>query len=162
VVQAAIDVFGSDRVGIRFSPFRTFGNMQDENPLTLYTKAIQVVTGLDVVYVYLIEPRAFAEVKRLTPSYKNTEASVEKFINEIRKGESSVIRPGGYLSESADEVVKADRADLIAFERRFISNPDLPVRIRNNWPLDPYARKTFYTPGPEGYVNYPVYSERVQ
>ncbi|KAI8052271.1 12-oxophytodienoic acid reductase 1 [Syncephalis plumigaleata] len=144
VVQAAIDVFGNDRVGIRFSPY---------GPLAIS------VTNLGVAYVHLVEPRISTTLGAMPSPHKDVGASFEKLVNEIRQGGSAVIRAGGYLGESADEAVKNSRADLIAFGRHFIANPDLPARIRNNWPLNPYNRKTFYTPGPEGYLDYPFYSE---
>ena len=66
----------------------------------------------------------------------------------------------GYTKESADETIKSGYADLIAFGRPFISNPDLVERFANNWPLnDPADMKIFYSFEPEGYIDFPTYQE---
>ena len=66
----------------------------------------------------------------------------------------------GYTREAAEERITAGDADLIAFGRPFITNPDLPERFKNGWPLAPAEDMTlWYTPGPEGYTDYPVYGE---
>ncbi|KAI9595085.1 NADH:flavin oxidoreductase/NADH oxidase [Syncephalis fuscata] len=146
VVQAAVDVFGSDRVGIRFSPYGKFGDMHDDNPLALYTEAIRAVTQLNIAYVHLVEPRiAGSNDTQDTTSVPD----IELLVDEIRKSKSTVIRAGGYKADSAREVVEANRGDLIAFGRSSYSY---------NQPFTPYNRATFYTPGREGYTDYPIFS----
>jgi len=66
---------------------------------------------------------------------------------------------GGYNRENAIDIVEKGDADLVAFGRHFISNPDLPFRLQHNYPLNPYNRKTFYIYGPEGYIDYPFYEQ---
>ncbi len=64
----------------------------------------------------------------------------------------------GYTKETAEERIAAGNADMIAFGRPFITNPDLPERFRNNWPLNPAEDMSlWYTPGPEGYTDYAPY-----
>ncbi|KAI8049461.1 12-oxophytodienoate reductase [Syncephalis plumigaleata] len=136
VVQAAIDVFGNDRVGIRFSPYGTFGDMHDENPLALYGEAIRAVTQLRVAYVHLIEPRVVGNDDISPQSTTSAIPTIEPLVDIVQR------------------VTRDGRSDLVAFGRPFISNPDLPARILNDWPLAPYNRATFYTPGPTGYTDY--------
>ncbi|KAI9598354.1 hypothetical protein BDF19DRAFT_411060 [Syncephalis fuscata] len=155
VVKAAIDVFGSDRVGIRFSPYGNSNDMHDNNPIALYSEAVQTVTQLGVAYVHIIEPRiGYAEGSEAIKPIP----SIEPIINEIQKGGSAVIRSGGYTGDSANEAVEANRADIVSFGRLFIANPDLPARFLNSWALNPYNRDTFYTPGSKGYTDYPFFS----
>jgi len=66
---------------------------------------------------------------------------------------------GNYQPDEAAAEIESDRADAIVFGRPFISNPDLPQRIQNHWPLAEANPATFYTSGPEGYTDYPAYSE---
>jgi N-ethylmaleimide reductase len=67
-----------------------------------------------------------------------------------------LIAAGNFRGESAAAMVEAGHADAIAFGRLFISNPDLPARLRAGVALAPYDRATFYTQGEAGYVDYPT------
>ena len=69
---------------------------------------------------------------------------------------SVMIGAGNFLGDSAAKAVSDGHADAIAFGRYFISNPDLPERIRTGSALTPYNRATFYGGGPEGYIDYPT------
>jgi N-ethylmaleimide reductase len=64
---------------------------------------------------------------------------------------------GGFTGEAANAAIAEGHADLIAFGRIFISNPDLPARLKNGYPLTPYNRATFYGGGEAGYTDYPVH-----
>jgi N-ethylmaleimide reductase len=66
---------------------------------------------------------------------------------------------GGFTGEMADAAIAEGHADAIAFGRIFISNPDLPRRLREGYPLTPYNRATFYGGEEAGYTDYPVYGE---
>ena len=70
-----------------------------------------------------------------------------------------LISAGGFTGESAEAAIAAGHADAIAFGRIFISNPDLPRRLREGLPLTPYDRATFYGGEAAGYTDYPVYGE---
>jgi N-ethylmaleimide reductase len=68
----------------------------------------------------------------------------------------------GYTKESAEERILKQEADLAAFGRPFITNPDLPLRFKNNWPLTPFEDMSFwYTPGKEGYTDYQPFDPSV-
>jgi N-ethylmaleimide reductase len=64
---------------------------------------------------------------------------------------------GGFEPDTADQTLIDGEADMIGFARHFISNPDLPERIRRSYPLSDSDRDTFYTPGAKGYTDYPTY-----
>ena len=93
---------------------------------------------------------------------------VSKGIEEIAKGQDPIaarhLRPkfsrtliaaGGFTGESAEAIIAAGDADLVAFGRYFISNPDLPERLRRKLPLTRYDRSTFYGGDGRGYIDYP-------
>ena len=65
-----------------------------------------------------------------------------------------LISAGGHTPFSAYEYINNNLADAVAFGRHFISNPDLPERIRRSWPLTPYDRATFYGGDAKGYTDY--------
>ena len=64
---------------------------------------------------------------------------------------------GGFTGEAAEAAIAEGHADIIAFGRIFISNPDLPSRLQHGYPLTPYNRATFYAGEEKGYTDYPVY-----
>jgi 2,4-dienoyl-CoA reductase-like NADH-dependent reductase (Old Yellow Enzyme family) len=66
--------------------------------------------------------------------------------------------PGGFTRESVEAIIEAGNADLVAFGRHFISNPDLPERLRRGLPLNRYDRLTFYGGDATGYTDYPTYA----
>jgi N-ethylmaleimide reductase len=66
------------------------------------------------------------------------------------------IQAGGFDHTAAETVLKAGQADLIAFARPFLANPDLVERMRANAPLNALDMATFYTPGAKGYTDYPA------
>ena len=70
-----------------------------------------------------------------------------------------LISAGGFTGEAAEAAISAGHADAIAFGRIFISNPDLPRRLRHGFPLAPYNRATFYGGEEAGYTDYPVHDE---
>jgi N-ethylmaleimide reductase len=70
-----------------------------------------------------------------------------------------IIAAGGFEGDSAASIIVRGDADLVAFGRHFIANPDLPDRLRRNVPLTPYDRTTFYYGGSRGYGDYPFYED---
>jgi N-ethylmaleimide reductase len=76
-------------------------------------------------------------------------------IKRIFRG--TVIAAGGFDAESAEAIIAAGDADIVAFGRHFIANPDLPARIERGLPLNPYDRETFYGGDQRGYVDYPFF-----
>jgi N-ethylmaleimide reductase len=77
-----------------------------------------------------------------------------KEIRRIYRG--TVIAAGGFTGDSAEQIIADGHADMVAFGRMFISNPDLPHRLRNRRPLAPYDRSTFYGGDARGYTDYAV------
>ena len=80
----------------------------------------------------------------------------------ISKGTSISIAAGGFEPDTAEAAVAVGDADLVAFGRHFVANPDLPKRIRLGLPLNAYDRDTFYTFDARGYTDYPFYEGRIR
>jgi N-ethylmaleimide reductase len=147
VTAALIETWGADRVGVRLSPFGTYNDVGDADPIGLYGHALSRLAELDIAYVSLIEARDAGSMEIGTP----------RAVDELRSfWRKPLIVAGGFTRESADEAIRSGRADAIAFGRQFIANPDLPLRFKLGAPLNPYDRSTFYGGGAAGYVDYPA------
>lgn len=153
VTGALVEVWGKDRVGVRLSPFGTYNDMGDSNPIGLYSHVLSHLSELDIAYVSLIEARGDAGMTIETPQ------AVDQLRPFWRK---PLILAGGFTGASAEEAIRSGRADAVAFGRQFIANPDLPARLKSNAPLNDYDRSTFYGGGAAGYVDYPFLEAVVQ
>ena len=147
LTEALIDVWSTDRVGVRLSPFGTYNDAGDEDPIGLYGYVLKKLTALDTAYVHLIEARGGTGMEIDTPQ---AIAELRPFWNK------TLILAGGFTGKTAEEAIQSGRADAIAFGRSFIANPDLPHRLERGAPLNGYNRSTFYGGGAAGYVDYPV------
>ena len=155
VTRAAIDVWGSNRVGVRLSPYGVANGSGEPDPMPLYTHVVNAFNPLGLAYLHFIEPRS-SGAGRAEVNHQNVPAAMVLF-RPIYKG--VLITAGGFTGESAEAAIAAGHADAIAFGRIFISNPDLPRRLRRGYPLTPYNRATFYAGDIAGYTDYPAHDE---
>nr|WP_199045024.1 alkene reductase [Dyella sp. ASV24] len=147
IARATADAIGAHRVGIRLSPYGVFnstGAFPDVE--SQYLALVQQLSELGLQYVHLLDHSAMgappvpAELKsRLRKAFKGV-----------------FILAGGFDRASAEVALKAGQADLIAFARPFLANPDLVERMRADAALNAVDMATLYTPGPEGYIDYPA------
>jgi N-ethylmaleimide reductase len=150
VVEAIVNEIGAERTGIRLSPSgRNFG-VSNENPVETFTYLIEKLNNYKLAFLHLIEPLAHT-----IQGLENYLASPTIYFKPLI--ESPVITAGGMTFELADKMLNEGHADLVAFGRDFISNPDLVERYRNQWPLQPYDTETFYGGNEVGYTDYPFY-----
>ncbi|QHV99379.1 alkene reductase [Spirosoma endbachense] len=154
IVHALVSVWGSDRVGVRLGPSGTFGSMSDSNPTALFTYATQQLNEFRLAYLHLIEPR-------IKGSYLDKEGEGPVAAEQLRKVFTGlIIAAGGFDGQSAEDILEKGDADLVAFGRYFISNPDLPDRLRHGFPLNEYHRESFYGGDEHGYTDYPFYEQQ--
>jgi N-ethylmaleimide reductase len=151
VLDEIITVWGSDRVGVRLSPYGTFNDMSDSNPIALFSYVIEQLSAKNIAYLHLIEPRA--STAGGSDANNNSAPNVANIFRKLCK--MPVISAGGYSFELAKQALDNNLADAIAFGRLFISNPDLPRRFLENAALNDYDRKTFYGGNEKGYTDYP-------
>ncbi|KAK8850756.1 hypothetical protein IAR55_004676 [Kwoniella newhampshirensis] len=156
VLNAVVDAVGPSRVGIRMSPFSEFQGMREKDVLSVFvpwTKAI-VAAQPKLAYIHSVEGRGLG-----TPEEEYyQEDKLDKIREVVEEAGIQFIAAGGYNAETAIKHGE-ETNDLVTFGRFFISNPDLPNRVRNGWPLKKYNRDTFYTPTAEGYIDYPEYHQ---
>lgn len=152
VTRAVTAVWGADRVGIRLSPFGRANDSGEAEPLPLYTHLIGALDPMGLAYLHLIEPRA-SGAGQAEVDHQDVPSAAELFRPAWR---GVLIAAGNFRGDTAAAMVGRGQADAIAFGRLFISNPDLPQRLRTGAALEPYDRKTFYGGGEQGYVDYPT------
>ncbi len=149
VTEAIIQVWGASRVGVRLSPAGTFNSMSGSDPRTLFTHVANVLDCFNLAYLHLVEPRADEE-----DADPNLSELTVGYFRSVYKG--IIISAGGYDPELGHAAIANNDTDLVAFGRLFISNPDLPARIKLNAPLNPYDRSTFEGGDARGYIDYPT------
>jgi N-ethylmaleimide reductase len=112
--------------------------MSDSDPAATFGYVATELDRLGIAYLHVVEPR----IKGIEEIVKGQAPIAAQHLRQ--KFGRTLIAAGGFTSESAAAIVAAGNADLVAFGRHFISNPDLPERLRRNLPLNRYDRSTFY------------------
>lgn len=149
VTNAVIDAIGAERVGVRFAPLTSLNGTIDANPLETYTAAAKLLDELGVIYMHI------AEV-----DWEDAPETPIAFKRALRNAyHGIIILAGRYTSKSAQQTLEVGLADMIAFGRAFISNPDLVNRLRNNYPLAPHDPITLFGGNENGYTDYPRYKK---
>lgn len=153
VVDAVTEVWGSDRVGIRLSPSGTFMDCNDSDKRSLYGSAVTALGGRGLAYLHLVEPTIAGSLSVEAPP----DAIPTSWFRGLYPG--TLIVSGDHTFESGTRALAEGTADLVGFGRAFIANPDLPRRFAFGAPLTPPDRRTFYTDGDAGYIDYPTLDE---
>ena len=156
VTKAVVSVWGPQRVGVRLAPSGTYGSMHDSDPVATFGYVAQQLSRLRIAYLHVVEPR----IKGTELIKEGQEPIAAKHLRPKFNG--TIIAAGGFTRESAEAILATGDADLVAFGRQFIANPDLPARFRLGLPLNPYDRSTFYGGDERGYLDYPFHPETMQ
>jgi len=146
VTRAIVEEIGAERTGIRISPVTPANDASDSDPQPVFNYVVEQLDRLNLVYVHVIEGSTGGPRDNLPFDYG---ALRSRFRN-------TWIVNNGYTGEMAEEAIASGRADMVAFGRPFISNPDLVDRLRRKAPLAELNRATLYGGGAEGYTDYPV------
>ena len=149
VIDAVVGEVGAHRVGIRLSPFADYMDCVDSDPVALGHYMVQQLNRHEgFLYCHMVEPRmAIVDGRRQIP---------HRLLPFRKAFNGTFIAAGGYDREEGNKVVAEGYADLVAYGRLFLANPDLPRRFELGAPLNKYDRSTFYTQDPVvGYTDYP-------
>ncbi|KAJ3794410.1 hypothetical protein GGU11DRAFT_689892, partial [Lentinula aff. detonsa] len=155
IIEAATKKIGQEKVGVRFSPWSTFQDMRMQDPIPTYSYMVKTIKNLypNFAYISVCEPRVHGSTAQDT-AVAITDSN--NFIRDIWAPRPLIVA-GGFDRESA--IARADEtSDLIAFGRKYTSNPDLPKRLFQNLPLTPHDRSSFYLQGDtsgRGYTDWP-------
>jgi len=145
VTKATATAIGAERVGMRISPYGVFnGQVPDAEMDALYLRLIDELNALGLLYIHVVDHSAMG-APEVSPELK---AKIRAAFN------GQYILSGGYDVARADADLKAQRGDLVAFGRPFISNPDLVAKLKSGQELVAPDFATFYTPGEKGYTDY--------
>ena len=149
VLDACIDAWDADHVGIRISPLGTFNNVEAGYNEDKNIWMIEQINKRQPMYLHLSEP-----------DWAGGTPYNDGFREKIRAAfDNTIIAAGGYTAEKAEKNVKAGFIDAVAFGRDYIANPDLAERIHQGAPLNEQHPATFYGGGTEGYTDYPFLKE---
>jgi N-ethylmaleimide reductase len=153
-LDAIADVWGVDRVGVRLSPNTEFNSMSDSNPGATFGYVAERLNMYGLAYLHVIEPR----VKGIETIKEDAQPVAAHQLRKLFKG--NILAAGGFDPDSAEAILERGDADLVAFGRLFIANPDLPKRIKRGLPLNAYDRATFYGDNSRGYTDYPFSNDQ--
>ena len=137
---------GWEHTALRLSPGGIKLDMSDSDPVSTFNYVIEQLNTLPLAYLHILEPLEDIShlpgyLPRITGHYRN-----------IYKG--VLMTNGGFTKASGNEYISNGLADLIAYGKPFISNPDLVEKFKKDLPLVPWDASTFYTQGEEGYLGY--------
>jgi len=147
VARATVAAIGADKVGIRLSPYGVFnGTGPFPEVDAQYLALVRQLSALGLLYVHVLDHSAIG-----APAVPST---IKSALREAFDG--PFIAAGGFDAASAEQVLESGAADLVAFGRPFLANPDLVARMKAAAPLNAVDMDTFYTPGAKGYTDYPA------
>ena len=148
VVEAVVDVWGGERTGIRVSPTGSFNDMSDEDPVATYAAFARRLDDAGVAFVEVVEDSFQGNLAQGRP---------EAVIDAIRDNfHRTYIGNGAYTAQEARSRLDEGRCELVSFGRPFISNPDLPERLRRGAALNAWDENSFYGGNEKGYTDYPT------
>jgi N-ethylmaleimide reductase len=152
VMRAVVGEVGGSRTGLRISPVTPANDIDDENPQALFEYVVAQLAPLQLAYLHIIEG-ATGGAREIAERPFDYEALRNAYREAGGKGAWMV--NNGYDKALAEQAL-ARGADLVAFGKLFIANPDLVQRLRRNAPLNPPDKTTFYGGGERGYTDYPT------
>src|SRR3954464_6959565 len=152
VSRAVVAEAGADRTGIRISPVTPANDISDSNPQPLFDYIVEQLSAQKLVYIHVVEG-ATGGPRDLTPF---------DYAGLRKRFSGTYIANNGYDFALANKVLAANEADLIAFGKPFLANPDLVERLKKGAPLNEPDKATFYGGGAKGYTDYPVLRDSLQ
>jgi N-ethylmaleimide reductase len=150
VVAAVAEAIGKEKTAIRLSPYGVASDMAHYPEIEeTYTYVAGQLNQIGIAYIHIADHSAMGA--------PHVPVEIKEVIR--KKFKNTIILGGGFDKETAEAAIESGLADVVAFGRQFINNPDLAERFAGNLPLNPELRMDlFYSAGAEGYVDYPAYS----
>jgi 2,4-dienoyl-CoA reductase-like NADH-dependent reductase (Old Yellow Enzyme family) len=148
VTQSIADTIGADRTAVRLSPNGDSQGVNDSDPFSLFPAAAAALSEIGIAFLELREPPQDGTFGK---------AEVDPVHPHIRKAfDGPLVLNSDFTFATAQAALDAGDADAITFGRPFLANPDLVDRLRRGAPLNPDVMATWYSQGPEGYIDYPA------
>jgi len=147
VVEKTIAVWGAHRVGVRVSPENSFNDIKDSQPQQTFNAVAKKLSDYPLAYLHVLEGDMLTGERQVDyAALRNCFAGFYMANN-------------GYDLERGNEAIEQGHADMVAYGKLFIANPDLPVRFAKNLPLNTPDQATFYGGDEKGYTDYPKYAD---
>ena len=141
VLKAMSEAIGSGRVGFRFCPGNKFNDVYDSQPAETLQALLNGIAEMDLAFLHIMKAHT---------------RKVDAFATAREQFKGALIINDGFDRDSAAEAVDAGLADAVSFARHYIANPNLVERFKNDQALAEFNRDTLYSPGAEGYTDYPA------
>ncbi len=148
VSTAVAETVGADRTGVRLSPNGAIQGCNDGDPVPLFVAAARALSDVGIAYLEMREPDESGTFG------KADHPPIAPLMREVFA--APMILNADYDPARAAAALERGDADAITFGRPFIANPDLPHRIADGLPLAKDVARTWYSQGPEGYIDYPI------
>lgn len=154
IIEAVKVFFPENRIGLRLNPslHGIFGMEADEETIPTFEHIVKKLNDYDLAYLHLSEP--FNDVSDVDFLVSNIAEHFRPMYN------GNLMINAGFDQESGNKIIEEGNADMVAYAKLFISNPDLPLRFEKNAELQDWDQDTFYATGKEGYTDYPKLSEQ--
>jgi N-ethylmaleimide reductase len=151
VAEAVMRIWGPDRIGVRLSPMGKANDIHDDQPEATFGYIAERLSDYGFAYLHIVNP-ALGEMQ----SGKEPDPAALRMLETLRKKfKGTLMVAGGFEPDTAAQWLREGKADLIAFGRKFLANPDLPERLRCGTPLNADDPTTYYGGGEKGYTDYP-------
>lgn len=154
--RAAVDAVGGGKVGIRLSPVTPANDIVDADPQPLFDYVVRQLAPLGLAYIHIIEGATGGP--RELPDRPFDYAAL-KAAYRAAGGKGAWMTNNAYDASLAEKTVADGSADIVAFGKLYIANPDLVERLRQKAPLNAWDQSTFYGGGEKGYTDYPTLAE---
>lgn len=141
-LQAMAQAIGAQRVGLRLNPGNTFNDTSDEDSAAAHAALMRQASRVGIAYLHIM--RAVFDPR------------IDAFALAREHFGRNLILNDGFDALSAEQALQAGQGEAVSFARHYIANPDLVERMRHGLPLAKFDRNTLYTPGDEGYTDYPA------
>ncbi|MFI2743904.1 alkene reductase [Zhouia sp. PK063] len=151
VLDAVKEVFPENRIGVRLNPsmHNIQGIIADEETIPTFEYIVKKLNNYNLSYLHLSEP--FSDISDVDFLVTHIAQHFRPFY------EGSLMINGGFDQETGNKIIEEGYADMVAYGKLFISNPDLPQRFAFNAPLTQWNQDTFYTQNTKGYIDYPPF-----
>jgi N-ethylmaleimide reductase len=143
VLAAMADSIGAGRVGFRLCPGNSYNDISDADPVATAAALCNAANPLGLAYLHIM---------------RSPLEELDAFALAQQHSQCGLILNDGFDGPSASAALEAGHCEAVSFARHFIANPDLVERLRHGLPLTRFDRKTLYTPGAQGYSDYPAAS----
>ncbi|MBX5046310.1 alkene reductase [Rhizobium lentis] len=156
VVNAVVKEIGAGRTAIRISPVTPSNDSYDSNPQTTFTYVVARLAKYDLAYIHVVEGQTGGDRDYKQGDNPSFDYEALRQAYEKAGGKASWMVNNGYDRDLAIDAAESGRADLVAFGKPFIANPDLVERLAKNLPLNTPDQSTFYGGSAKGYIDYPT------